>query len=148
MRGSMRARTAAASVLVVGAGVVAASVAVSALLHNTLLDDTNRAAVHGAQDVAALIQAGALPDRLPIPSDKGHEQLLVQVVGPTGQIVSASDRMVGAPVMLPGSPATEPVWSGRDQRRAAWRTAGRASGRPTHSVSAVNWSTKTTVLPP
>ncbi|MCA1842017.1 MAG: HAMP domain-containing histidine kinase, partial [Actinobacteria bacterium] len=104
MRGSVRVRTAAASVLVVGAGVVAASVAVSALLHNTLLDDTDRAAVHGAQDVAALIQAGALPDRLPIPSDKGHEQLLVQVVGPAGRIVSASDRMVGAPVMLPGPP--------------------------------------------
>jgi signal transduction histidine kinase len=104
MRGSVRARTAAASVLVVGAGVVAAGVAVAALLHNTLLDDTDRAAVHGAQDVAALIQAEALPDRLPIPSDKDHEQLLVQVVGPTGRIVSASDRMVGAPVMLPGAP--------------------------------------------
>jgi len=104
MRGSVRARTAAASVLVVGAGVVAASVAVSALLHNTLLDDTDQAAVHGAQDVAAVIQAGALPERLPIPSDANHEQLLVQVVGPSGQIVSASDRMVGAPVMLPGAP--------------------------------------------
>jgi signal transduction histidine kinase len=104
MRGSVRARTAAASVLVVGAGVVAASVAVSALLHNTLLDDTDRAAVHGAQDIAALIQAEALPDRLPIPSDQDHEQLLVQVVGPAGRIVSSSDRMVGAPVMLGGPP--------------------------------------------
>jgi signal transduction histidine kinase len=104
MRGSVRARTAAASVLVVGAGVVAASVAVSALLHNTLLDDTDRAAVHGAQDVAALIQAGALPERLPIPSDKEHEELLVQVVGPAGRIVSASDRMAGAPLMLAGPP--------------------------------------------
>jgi signal transduction histidine kinase len=110
MRGSVRARTAAASVLVVGAGVVAASVAVSALMHNTLLDDTDRAAVHGAQDVAALIQAGALPERLPIPGDKDHEQLLVQVVGPDGKIVSASDRMVGSPVMLSGPPPppTEP----------------------------------------
>jgi signal transduction histidine kinase len=110
MRGSVRARTAAASVLVVGAGVVAASVAVAAHMHNTLLDDTDRAAVHGAQDVAALIQAGALPDRLPIPSDKDHDQLQVQVVGPAGRIVSASDRMVGSPVMLPGPPPppTEP----------------------------------------
>jgi signal transduction histidine kinase len=104
MRGSVRARTAAASVLVVGAGVVAAGVAVGALLHTTLLDDTDRAAIHGAQDVAALIAAGALPDRLPIPADKDHDQVLVQVVGPSGTVVSASDRMVGAPVMLAGPP--------------------------------------------
>jgi signal transduction histidine kinase len=104
MRGSVRARTAAASVLVVGAGVLAAGVAVTALLHNTLLDDTDRAAVHGAQDVAALIQAGALPERLPIPSARDHDQVLVQVTGPGGDIVSASDRMGGAPLMLAGPP--------------------------------------------
>lgn len=104
MWGSVRARTAAASVLVVGAGVVAAAVAVASLLHQTLLDDTDRAALHGAQDVAALIQAGSLPARLPIPSDRDHDQVLVQVVGPDGRIVSASDRMAGAPLLLPGPP--------------------------------------------
>ena len=104
MRGSVRTRTAAASVLVVGAGVVAAGVAVAALLHQTLLDDTDRAAVHGAQDVAALIQAGSFPARLLIPTDRDHDQVLVQVVGPDGRIVSASDRMAGAPLMLAGPP--------------------------------------------
>ena len=69
MFGSVRARTAAASVLVVGAGVVAAGLAVSALLHESLIDDTDRAGLHRAQDVVALIDAGALPARLPIPSD-------------------------------------------------------------------------------
>ena len=104
MQGSVRARTAAASVLVVGAGVLAAGVAVATLLHNTLLDDTDRAVVHGAQDVAAIISAGALPERLPIPSSPDHDQVLVQVTGPGGGIVSASDRMVGAPLMLAGPP--------------------------------------------
>ena len=104
MQGSVRARTAAASVLVVGAGVLAAGIGVAALLHNTLLDDTDRAAVHGAQDVAAIIQAGALPERLPIPALPDHDQVLVQVTGPGGGIVSASDRMVGAPLMLDGPP--------------------------------------------
>jgi signal transduction histidine kinase len=104
MQGSVRARTAAASVLVVGAGVLAAGVAVATLLHNTLLDDTDRAAVHGARDVAAIIQAGSLPERLPIPSLPDHDQVLVQVTGPGGGIVSASDRMVGAPLMLAGLP--------------------------------------------
>jgi signal transduction histidine kinase len=104
MFGSVRTRTAAASVLVVGAGVVAAGLAVAALLHNSLIDDTDRAGLHRAQDVVALIDAGALPARLPIPSDTAHDELLVQVVGPSGRIVSASDHMAEAPVMLPGPP--------------------------------------------
>src|SRR5581483_4666904 len=104
MFGSVRARTAAASVLVVGAGVVAAGLAVTALLHDSLIDDTDRAGLHRAQDVVALIDAGALPERLPIPSDTDHDELLVQVVGPSGRIVSAGERMAAAPVMLPGPP--------------------------------------------
>jgi signal transduction histidine kinase len=104
MFGSVRTRTAAASVLVVGAGVVAAGLAVTALLHESLIDDTDRAALHRAEDVVALIDAGALPDRLPIPSGTDHDELLVQVVGPTGRIVSASDRLAEAPVMLAGPP--------------------------------------------
>ena len=104
MFGSVRTRTAAASVLVFGAGVVAAGVAVTALLHHSLIDDTDRAGLHRAQDVVALIDAGALPARLPIPSDHDHDELLVQVVGPTGRIVSASDRLGDAPVMLTGPP--------------------------------------------
>ena len=104
MWGSVRARTAAASVLVVGAGVLAAGVAVASVLHHTLLDDTDQAAIHGAQDIAALIQAGSLPALLPIPSDRDHDQVLVQVVGPDGRIVSASDRMAGAPLLRPGPP--------------------------------------------
>ena len=65
MFGSVRARTAAASVLVVGVGVLAAGLAVTTLLHRSLVADTNRSALHRAQDVAALIEAGALPPRLP-----------------------------------------------------------------------------------
>ena len=104
MFGSVRARTAAASVLVVGAGVMAAGLAVSALLHESLIDDTDRAGLHRAQDVVALIDAGALPARLPIPSDIDHDELFVQVVGPSGRIVSASDRLADAPVLLTGPP--------------------------------------------
>lgn len=104
MFGSVRTRTAAASVLVVGAGVVAAGLAVAALLHRSLIDDTDRAGLHRAQDVVALINAGALPAQLPVPSDTDHDELLVQVVGPSGRVVSASDRMADQPVMLPGPP--------------------------------------------
>jgi signal transduction histidine kinase len=104
MLGSVRARTAAASVLVVGAGVLAAGVAVVSLLHHSLIADTDRAAFHRAQDVVALIEAGALPGRLPIPADTDHDQLLVQVLDPSGRIVSSSDRLAGAPLLLPGRP--------------------------------------------
>ena len=104
MFGSVRARTAAASVLVVGAGVVAAGIAVAMLLHRSLIDDTDRAAFQRAQDIAALIEAGALPTRIPVPSDIDRDELLVQVVGPSGRVVSASDRMADAPLMLSGRP--------------------------------------------
>jgi signal transduction histidine kinase len=102
MFGSVRARTAAASVLVVGIGVAAAGVAVASLLHRSLIADTDRAAFHRAQDVAALVEAGTLPAQLPIPADKDNDELLVQVVDPSGRIVSASALMVDAPLMLPG----------------------------------------------
>ena len=102
MFGSVRARTAAASVLVVGAGVLAAGLAVTTLLHRSLIADTDRAALHRAQDVAALITAGALPAHLPIPADTDNDELLVQVVDPAGKIVSSSSLMVDAPLMLDG----------------------------------------------
>src|SRR5438128_2263861 len=104
MFGSVRARTAAASVLVAGAGVVAAGFAVHGLLHRSLIADTDRAALHRAEDVAALVEAGTLPARLPIPEDKDNDELLVQVTDRSGRIVSASALMVDAPLMLPGPP--------------------------------------------
>jgi signal transduction histidine kinase len=104
MFGSVRARTAAASVLVIGVGVLAAGVAVTTLLHRSLVADADRAALHRAQDVAALVEAGALPAQLPIPADPDNDELLVQVADPAGRIVSASARMAGAPLMLPGRP--------------------------------------------
>src|SRR5689334_10034151 len=104
MIGSVRARTAAASVLVVGAGVLAAGLAVTTLLHRSLLADTDRSALHRAQDVAALVEAGALPARLPDPDDPDHDELLVQVTDPAGRVVAASTRMAGLPLMLPGRP--------------------------------------------
>ena len=105
MFGSVRARTAAASVLVVGAGVLAAGVAVAALLHRSLVADTDRAAFHRAEDVVALVEAGTLPSRLPIPADKDNDDLLVQVADPSGRIVAASAQMVDSGVMLPGRSA-------------------------------------------
>ena len=102
MLGSVRARTAAASVLVVGAGVLAAGVAVASLLHRSLIADIDRSALHRAEDVVALIAARALPEQLPIPVDPDNDELLVQVVDPSGRIVAASALMVGAPLMLPG----------------------------------------------
>ena len=102
MLGLVRARTAAASVLVVGVGVAAAGVAVASLLHRSLIADTDRATLHRAQDVAALVEAGTLPAQLPIPADKDNDELLVQVIDPSGRIVSASALMVDAPLMLPG----------------------------------------------
>jgi signal transduction histidine kinase len=104
MLGSVRARTAAASVLVVGAGVLAAGVAVTSLLHRSLIADTDRAAFQRAQDVVALIAAGTLPDRLSIPLDNDNDELLVQVVDPSGRIVAASALMRDAPLMAPGRP--------------------------------------------
>jgi len=100
--GSVRARTAAASVLVVGAGVLAAGVAVTSLLHRSLIADTDRAALHRAQDVAALIAGGDLPDSLPVPADPDNDELLVQVTDPSGRIVSASILMADAPLMMAG----------------------------------------------
>jgi len=104
MFGSVRARTAAASVLVVGAGVLAAGVAVAALLHRSLVADTDRAAFHRAEDVAALIESGSLPSRLPIPADKDNDDLLVQVADPAGRIVAASAQMADAGPMAAGRP--------------------------------------------
>jgi signal transduction histidine kinase len=102
--GSVRARTAAASALVVGVGVVAAGVAVATLLHRSLVADTDRAALRRAQDVVSLIAGGDQPDRLPVPVDSDNDELLVQVAGPSGRIVSASSLMIDAPLMLSGPP--------------------------------------------
>jgi len=89
--GGIRARTTAIAVLVVGAAVAVAMVALLYTARSSLTSQITDNAETRARDVALLAEAGSIPD--PIPG-RG-ENILVQVIGADGRVVSSSASIDG-----------------------------------------------------
>jgi signal transduction histidine kinase len=90
---TVRVRTTAAAVLVVGAAMVVGAVVLVTVLRSTLTDEVRTATRLRADDVAALIEASAEPDAMPVGD---ADDLFVQVVGPDGALVAASPEAEGS----------------------------------------------------
>lgn len=89
----MRVRTALASVVVVGAALVVASVAMVFSLRRSLTDDVRASARLRADAVAADVRAGAALDEVRVGD---AEEELVQVVDGSGRVVASSANVAGA----------------------------------------------------
>jgi signal transduction histidine kinase len=90
--GTVRVRTTAAAVLVVGVALMMASVAMVVLLRRSLTSDVEAAALLRAEAVADGIAAGD-----PDPAISGGDEEFVQVVDADGRVVAASENLSGEP---------------------------------------------------
>ena len=94
---SVRVRTTLAATLIVALGLAAGAVALSVVQERALTSRVDDALRVRAQDVATLLEDGNLP---PVLGVRDREEALVQVVGPGGEIVSASANVAGQPLLV------------------------------------------------
>ncbi|RSM85518.1 sensor histidine kinase [Kibdelosporangium aridum] len=97
MAASVRIRLTVLAVLLVGAGLVAGSAILLALVENDLAVGAEITAKQRARDTAALVAAGDLPTTM-----DGH---IVQVVAENGKVIAASHDLRGLPPLLTQRPA-------------------------------------------
>lgn len=90
--GTVRVRTTVAAVLVVGIALLVGALVLVSLLSRDLERSVQTAAFLRAEDVAALLESGRPPETLAVDDDEGS---LVQVLDSDGQVITASDNVVG-----------------------------------------------------
>jgi len=140
---SVRARTTAAAVLVVGAALAIGAVALVAVMRDTLLDEVRTAARLRASEVAAAIEAGDDPS-LAVAVD---DEQLVQVVE-DGRVVAASANVDGEPPVAPlrpGQSVTTTTPIDDDQFMVVAVAAGSATVLVAHAVDDVIESTEVVI---
>ena len=92
--GTVRVRTTAASVLVVGVALVVGSIVLLSVLRRELVDNVRTAASFRAEDVAESLERGTPPSDLAL---EAEDDLFVQVVNERGRVVAASTNLDGEP---------------------------------------------------
>ncbi len=91
---SIRVRTTAAAVVVVGLSLVLGGLMMTSLLRRALERDVRTAAQLRARDVATVLKEGSGPGSLAV---EDPEDSLIQVLDATGNVVAASPNMTGRP---------------------------------------------------
>ena len=94
--GTVRVRTTAAAVAVVAIALLVGSVALVVGMRQTLLHELGNAARLRAQETAAALESAARPADVQL---AGGEELLIQVLDPSGAVVSASQDILGRPAL-------------------------------------------------
>jgi signal transduction histidine kinase len=90
--GTIRARTTIAACVVVAIALAISALLVLAVLRRSLVDNVDRATQARAEDIAASARQRSLPSTPAVP---GEEDAIVQVVDPSGHVVSASANIRG-----------------------------------------------------
>ncbi|KUJ66042.1 histidine kinase [Streptomyces albus subsp. albus] len=103
----IRVRLIVLAVLVVGTGLVIAAVLVVLLVRQDLTNNAQTAARQRAQEVAAQLNAGALPVLPPVSEDRP----VVQIVDRHGEVIAASPELRGRLALLPQRPVDHSVSS-------------------------------------
>lgn len=95
--GSVRLRTTAAAVLVVGIALVIASVAMVVLLRRSLTQDVQSSAHLRGRLVAEELQAGITDGVIP---GGDREEEFVQVLDANGEVIASSENLIGEPAIV------------------------------------------------
>jgi signal transduction histidine kinase len=90
--GSVRARTTAAAVAVVGIALIVATLLLLALMEGALQQNVESEARLRAQIVAATLEAGTAPSELTIGRE---DDVFVQIVGPDSEVLASSPNLTG-----------------------------------------------------
>jgi signal transduction histidine kinase len=94
---TVRARTTAAAVVVVGVALVAGAIALVGTLRSSLERDVEIAARLRAEDVAAALEEGARPGMLALGDG---DDSFVQIVDRSGTVIAASEKVAGLPPVV------------------------------------------------
>jgi signal transduction histidine kinase len=95
--GTVRVRTTAAAVIVVGVALVVSAIAMVVLLRRSLTSDVEASALLRAESVAAELAGGVSGNEIPIGD---QEEEFVQVLDDRGQVVAASANLAGEPALV------------------------------------------------
>ncbi len=93
--GTVRVRTTAAAVLVVGLALVIGAVTVVTGLRTTLTDNVRTASRFRAEEVAATLKSGAEPNL----TVSAQDEQLIQILDPHGRVLAASANLAGRPAV-------------------------------------------------
>lgn len=94
--GTVRVRTTAVAVLVVGVAVALGGLVLVGTLRSSLTDDVRLATGLRAEEIAMAIEAGETPG---LAIGEADEQL-IQLLGPDGDVVAASENIEGLPPLV------------------------------------------------
>jgi signal transduction histidine kinase len=96
--GTVRTRTTAGAVVVVGLALISASVALVVFLRRSLTEDIRATALLRAEAIADQIEAGLPIDNVPLGTDDDE---FVQLLGPQGGLVASTRNLSGRPLVRP-----------------------------------------------
>lgn len=95
-RGTLRTRTTAAAVAVVGVALLVGAVALVASLHLILTREVKTAATLRGAEIARLLESGSAPASVAASDD---EESFIQILGPAGDVVASSSQVAGQPAV-------------------------------------------------
>jgi signal transduction histidine kinase len=145
MGGSVRVRTTAAAVAVVAVALLLGAVVLVASLHAALVREVRASSAVRADDAARVLQDG----RDPVAAVAGNDDLVLQVLGPTGRVLASTPNAAGLPALAtpaPGDSREVDVPFDDDPYLVVASDGG--AGRTVllgHTLDAVNASTRTLV---
>ncbi|HEY3007056.1 MAG TPA: ATP-binding protein [Micromonosporaceae bacterium] len=145
MRGSVRVRTTAAAVAVVAAALLLGAFVLVASLHAALVREVSASSAVRADEAARVVRDG----HDPVAAVAGNDDLVLQVLGPTGRVLSATPNAAGLAALAmpaPGESRTVDVPFDDDPYLVVAADGG--AGRTVlvgHTLDAVNASTRTLV---
>ncbi len=93
---SLRVRTTAVSVAIVGVALLVGGVTLVVLLRGSLTDQVRTAAELRARDVAGVLESGTAPEDLAVDDE---DDLLIQVIDSSGAVVTSSGNVDGEPAL-------------------------------------------------
>jgi signal transduction histidine kinase len=96
LRGSVRVRTTSVAVAVVGVSLLIGSVVLVVSMNAVLVREVHAAAVVRATEAARVVESGGDP----VPAVAGDDDVVLQVLGPSGEVLSATPNVAGRPALV------------------------------------------------
>lgn len=97
--GTVKSRTTIAAAIVVAIALIVAGVGLIGILRKTMVDNVDSGLELRSRDIAALIEGNTPPASIAV---EGDEDGFVQIIGPTGTVLAASDNIDGQSPIAPG----------------------------------------------
>jgi signal transduction histidine kinase len=95
LRGSVRVRTTSVAVAVVGVSLLVGAIVLIVSMNAVLVREVHAAAVVRATEAARVVESGGDP----VPGVAGDDDVVLQVLGPSGEVLGATPNVAGRPAV-------------------------------------------------